>query len=467
MSILHTVLQSPGDGYDFDYQKVSLLLQNVQNSGGPVVTDLSMNGVTGVKNGTVNYVSGGRFGWGGFGFPNSPISVNNVTFSANAALDLLADSAWSVELRHTPTQVAGTWYTLFALEGTTNDWHAATGGHLRVYINNTGAVNVQVKTSGGNASFTHPTTLTINTHYYLRVAYAAGTLVIEVNGVVSTHTVTPARPTNAPTARLGATFAAADSYRGTVWALRLTKGVARAQKAANASLPFGVHPFVVPPVVGQQVITVGVPDATWTVPVGVSSINIVCIGLRAILGGTTIVQAQAGAIVGDGGFAGGAGGATYAWEETVPDPGAGFGGGTITITHRRYGGGGGAGGYGAAGGQGGTYNNQPPRGSGASGSGAGGFAQGEGTPATNGGGASLLGLVPGGGALYGPGIAGVDSGGSPLHAQAGQPLAWRNAIAVSAGQVITFQRTNLLNTTAAARILYGGDRSFPDNAGDL
>ena len=73
-----------------------------------------------------------------------------------------------------------------------------------------------------------------------------------------------------------------------------------------------------------------------------------------------------------------------------------------------------------------------------------------------------------GGAAAGAGIGGV--GGDPYqyNGGAGANLAWTNAISVTPGQAVTCTLlTGGRFAGAAARIIWGSGRSFPDSAGDV
>lgn len=194
--------------------------------------------------------------------------------------------------------------------------------------------------------------------------------------------------------------------------------------------------------VGQIVLSSG----TWTVPSGVSKVSMVTIGGYITRSGEILISAaDAIGTRNDGGGNGGA----------APSKG-----------------GGGAGGYTGNGGTGGSpkrWNGTSamPDDSGSPGSGGGGRGGNGGVNVGGsiysspgaGEGASLLGLSPGGGMLYGGGGPGSPSDpystGGP-----GSNLRFRNNVAVTAGQV--------LSISGPCRIVWGSNRAFPStNVGNL
>lgn len=218
---------------------------------------------------------------------------------------------------------------------------------------------------------------------------------------------------------------------------------------------------------GQAVIALA--NTTWTVPAGVTSISACAqqqdgskAAVSLVVSGTTVLRAQNGARIGDGGGDGGAagsgggGGGGYAGDggdggDSVYNPDgtySGRGGGDGT-------GGGGAGGYGMS-----SRWVQDPVWGGSSGSG----QHLEYTAARPGGGvgisgqgASGTGASPNGShdpinGYMGAGPAGV----------AGGALAWKNAVAVTPGQVITVNAAG-----GRIRIIWGPGRSYPTTAGNV
>ena len=206
---------------------------------------------------------------------------------------------------------------------------------------------------------------------------------------------------------------------------------------------------------GQLVFT---SNTTLTVPPGVTSLcacaqqrdgNAAAVSL--VVAGAEVLRAQNGARIGDGGGDGGAGGS----------------------------GGGGGGGYGGDGGAGGGA---LPAGPGSGGAGAGGErstmvwvddpvvggsdnspGHWEGSPARAGGGVGISGQGASGtspGAQGSPDpINGYMGGGAP--GGAGGALSWKNAIAVTPGQVI-----NINAAGGRVRIIWGPGRSYPSAAGN-
>ena len=270
-------------------------------------------------------------------------------------------------------------------------------------------------------------------------------------------------------------------YSAQLFAVRVTKGV-RPMERQLYSLPFPVFGGTVntqgdsaPLGPGQHVMA---PGDTWIVPAGITEISAVCVGCKLAVAGVDKVSAT-WPVLGDGGGKGGAGGAGNAVTVEKPwsGPWAGPGPAPVTYTTTYYpGGGGGAGGYTGDGGDGSPASGGTYIGS-ASGGGGGG-----GKPAYPGGGVGLRGegmsgltTVDGpgsvgspGGAAAGAGIGGV--GGDPYqyNGGAGANLAWKNSIPVTPGQAVTCTLlTGGRFTGAAARIIWGSGRSFPDSAGDV
>ena len=194
--------------------------------------------------------------------------------------------------------------------------------------------------------------------------------------------------------------------------------------------------------VGQIVLSSG----TWTVPSGVSKVSMVTIGGSITRSGEILLSASDA--IGTRNDGGGNGGA-------APSKG-----------------GGGAGGYTGNGGTGGSpkrWNgvSAMPDDSGAPGTGGGGRGGNGGVNVGGslyywpgaGYGASLLGLSPGGGTLYGGGGPG-DPGNAYSSGAPGANLRYRNNVAVAAGQV--------LSISGPCRIVWGSNRAFPStNVGNL
>lgn len=493
MSLPQNVLRGVGAYHDPDFGKVTCLLQAVAS--GPTVTDRSNSAIgTLTKTGTVTLNSGGRWGMAGFAFPNSPSAENSVKSGQVSAVDLIGSGPWCVDGRFTLTQHApvGNRQALWCLDGTGSPlgWSSTNGPHFAVFVAQTGVVRVGWWTGSAATPIETSATVALNTEFYLRVAHSGSTLTVQINSSVETFSCSPVRPSGAPFLSVGACGTDSLSWsstvmRGTCWSLRITKGALRSNWLGHRNLPFpilkgtantyvpgdgsGGPPPATDPLApkGQWTTTT---EQTWTVPADVTAVCVVCIGMKASIGGTPVCSAQPGAMVGDYTGAGGAGGDGGTWRELVPNPAynpsgsgdAGFGGGGsepqyIWEEGQYDGGGGGAGGYGAAGGNGGDISNRPL------GAGAGGRNQG---PSVNSGsagqGASLLGISPGGGTLYGGGAYGNATVG-----QAGNALAAKNAIAVTPGQTITFQYISGSNTSRAARVMWGGSRSFPYAAANI
>ncbi|GEM_PF-1906425 len=224
---------------------------------------------------------------------------------------------------------------------------------------------------------------------------------------------------------------------------------------------------------GQQTFTAS--NTTWTVPAGVTSIcacaqqkdgNSAAVSL--VVAGSTVLRAQNGNRLGDGGGDGGASGGAP------------------------YGGGGGAGGYSGNGGHGGaggplagaTTWDSAPGGNGNGGAGAGGHSSSRTQnpsgpvfggsnpnptytdgPASPGGGVGISGAGasgPASGSLVGSPdpIEGNFGGGAP--GVDGGALAYKNSIAVTPGQVITVNAAG-----GRVRIIWGPGRSYPSNAGKV
>lgn len=226
---------------------------------------------------------------------------------------------------------------------------------------------------------------------------------------------------------------------------------------------------------GQVVFEPTSSDQTisWTVPVGVTSISMVCVSnafseSSVTVGGTIVCRALNSGITGDGGGLGGIGGNPAGTGDPV-----------------RQTGGGGAAGYSGNGGNG--VGTDSPSGAGNGGGGSGGscvFVSGTGYLGFGGGGVGLKGIgasgasvtaaggkggsggadAPGAaGALYGGGSA----GNSEAPGRRGGALAYKNNVAVTPGQTITVKVPGFVTDKGAVRIMWGGGRSYPSNAGDV
>ena len=211
---------------------------------------------------------------------------------------------------------------------------------------------------------------------------------------------------------------------------------------------------------------------TWTVPAGVTSISMVCVNASGSYSaawdaevrigsstGTLICRAsQTSGNFGDVGYTGGALGYSL-------DYGQGGAGG------------GGAAGYAGNGGNGGeSFGNGAAAAAGSGGGGGGASKSGNGN---NGGGVGLNGIGATGGASAGAGVPG--SGGSgqfygggsggpegpSQNSLAGGSLCYKNNYAVSPGQVIWVRPNSVNGYPGGIRIMWGGGRSYPSNAGDM
>lgn len=232
--------------------------------------------------------------------------------------------------------------------------------------------------------------------------------------------------------------------------------------------------FKVAPKVGQQVFTTA---GYWTVPVGVTKICAVAVGsaLVRVSNGTYLVNAMYN---GDGG-SGGDGGLSGDISYGVMSGGGGAGG------YSGNGGNGGASGYAGLSGSGGGGGGGASRGGGDTAglrgypgggvgllgigsSGAGGtyaFTDGGGRSAGLGGGGSGggVGNLPYGtssGAVAG----GLYGGGSSM--SNGAPLRYINDVTVIPGESLQLQMEPNISKPGL-RIMWGGGRSFPSNAGDM
>lgn len=211
---------------------------------------------------------------------------------------------------------------------------------------------------------------------------------------------------------------------------------------------------------------------SWTVPGGVTSISMVCVcnafsESSVTVGGTIVCRALNSGIIGDGGGLGGLGGNPAGTSDPV-----------------REGAGGGAGGYSGNGGNGVGTNS--PSGEGNGGGGSGGsclFVSGTGYLGFGGGGVGLKGIGASGvsatsaggkggsgggdstssnGGLYGGGSA---NGAGP--GRRGGALAYKNNVAVTPGQIITIKVAGSTSDKGGVRVMWGGGRSYPSNAGDV
>lgn len=223
------------------------------------------------------------------------------------------------------------------------------------------------------------------------------------------------------------------------------------------------------PALGQVVFT---SSGTWTPPPGVTSFCAVAVqrggaqgeanASKVTVGGTVVLRALNGSRIGQGGGDGGLGGASLL--ASIGSSGGYPGGGT----EFDYGGGG-AGGYAGNGGRGGRSGQgiAPTAGSG----GGGGGGDSDGTSPGSGGGVGLYGQATSGAANGGNGsppgpFYGVGTGASSGGDGRGGALAWANDLACTPGVGVAVQAVSGNSTAGAVRIIWGGGRSFPFNAGD-
>ncbi len=212
----------------------------------------------------------------------------------------------------------------------------------------------------------------------------------------------------------------------------------------------------------------GTSSFSFVVPDGVTKISAVIVGngfTRISRGGTVLLS---GATPLGGGVGGGNGGAAGTGDA---DPG-----------------GGGAGGYSGNGGAGGNSNLAPAptsivgspgkAGNGGGGGGGGGRNKSTGSGGKGGRGGSVRLTGQGSNGAAGPvdtdggnGSANIGSGGAyggGAKGVAGAVLRWVNDIPVTPGETLTVaQTTSTTNYTTAARIMWGGGRSYPSNALDM
>jgi len=273
-------------------------------------------------------------------------------------------------------------------------------------------------------------------------------------------------------------------------------------------MTFAVRPIgLLADAVGQVVFEA---SASWTVPDGVTEISMVCVSSGNIfstweesvssasvtVNGTIVCRAQRGSNIGDASYNGGMQGRSY----TAADGGDNWYG---------KGGGGGAAGYAGNGGDGGDAyydTGSATNWNGKAGSGGGGGGGLCGDPvasqsAWGGGGVGLTGIGTSGaggttggtgsgkggsggqnGTLSGPGSNTISAGasyggGEPSYStdtsayQRGYAgsLAYKNSVAVSPGQVvtITIAKSVYVLSKSGIRIMWGGGRSYPSNAGNI
>lgn len=234
-----------------------------------------------------------------------------------------------------------------------------------------------------------------------------------------------------------------------------------------------------------QVVPTG---ASWTVPDGVHVISLVCVGCALLRGATALVSSLTDTLVGAGGGLGGAPGSGGTPGSSGAGGHGGYSGnggkggrsagamGTSTYGEGGFPGAGGGGGGGGGAGQSDPYGSYPSGVSGAGGAGGGVGLNGLGTNGTggnpgNGGDGYYTSGTPGssGSALAGAtivagnGFAGPGGGFNPLK---GSNLAWDNNIAVTPGEVLTISKLTD-DRNSGIRILWGGGRSYPSNAGNL
>jgi hypothetical protein len=241
--------------------------------------------------------------------------------------------------------------------------------------------------------------------------------------------------------------------------------------------------YVVPVTPGQQEFVApnqATPlDVSFAIPAGVTSISACLVSGDA---GVTITLKRNGSVV---------------MSVTQNSRSGCDGGGNGGLGGGSYGGGGGAGGYSGAGGDGGLYQTTGAISDGTSGLGGGGGGGGGGHitmfPLPNqggsGGAVGLKGIGTSGGGGVGAGYVdgagnGGDGSGAPglglfgaggvypafsYSGQAGGGLGWANNIAVSPGDIIRVECplgfTGFGN--GGGRIMWGGGRSYPSNAGDM
>lgn len=237
---------------------------------------------------------------------------------------------------------------------------------------------------------------------------------------------------------------------------------------------------------GQQVFAAG---TTWTVPAGVTAISMVCMqqggdasatGTEVVVGGSTVCRAKNGARIGDGGGDGGSGAPLYDWGDGTYSGGGGGGaggysgnggnGGSAPTAGTGGAGGGGAGpwSYGAAGGPGGG--GVGLLGQGASGNGGVNnvvVATGGGGGSGGGNGADMSGAPGQPGGAYGGGAGGVGGSFSGANGVSGGALSYKNNVAVTPGSSVTITIPATAGANGAVRIMWGGGRSYPNNAGDM
>lgn len=227
------------------------------------------------------------------------------------------------------------------------------------------------------------------------------------------------------------------------------------------------------PPVGQLILTASGP---WVVPPGVTSISAVAVqaggsspGALIQRGAAVLLRAQNGARIGDGGGEGG----------TVGNSGIVHG---TTAAHYQNGGPG-AGGYSGNGGDGAWWvpvsfsHRGETAGMGGGGGGGGSSIRWPDAEQPDnlsaGGGVGLYGQgASGEPGLPGSGGTGATYGGCYWNATPirGGALAWKNSIAVTPGETLAIsigERSHSYSGPGAVRIIWGGDRSFPYNAGDI
>lgn len=252
-------------------------------------------------------------------------------------------------------------------------------------------------------------------------------------------------------------------------------------------------------------------SASWTVPEGVTEISMVCVSSGNIfnlsgegsisaasvtVNGTVVCRAQRGSNVGDASYNGGMQGLSYMAAESGENQyGKGGGGGaagyagnggdggdayfdtgSATNWHGKAGSGGGGGG----GLCGNPVASQSAWGGGGVGltgigaSGAGGTTGGTGSGKGGSGGqnGALSGASaasPSVGAKYGGGEPSYDIATAASYRGYAGSLSYKNSVAVSPGQAvtITISNSNYVLSKGGIRIMWGGGRSYPSNAGDL
>lgn len=324
----------------------------------------------------------------------------------------------------------------------------------------------------------------------LRGVTGIGAVAVTQNNFVNSQSVTlPALTLQDPSGQSAVLCAHAASYLTRAGEMRLFDGLGLLRgptswPALTASIaPYTARPIgyaielrgAALPMCGQAVFTA---NGTWTPPPGVTSFSAVAVqrggaqgeanASKITVGGTVVLRALNGSRIGQGGGDGGLGGASLL--ASIGSSGGYPGGGT----DYDYGGGGAAG-YAGNGGRGGRSGQgiAPTAGSGGGGGGGGS----DGTVPGDGGGVGLYGQAASGAAAGSNGPGGDGSPPGPFYGVgAGAPyggdgrggaLAWANDLACTPGVGVAVQAVSGNGTAGAVRIIWGGGRSFPFNAGDM